>query len=42
MTNENTDNTGNLFILLVFITGWRGVTDEEVLLGNIVLPFTEI
>lgn len=41
MTNKH--NTGVLFILLIFITGWRGISDEkEAILGNILLPFTEI
>lgn len=41
MTNKR--NTGVLFILLLFITGWRGISDEkEAILGNVLLPFTEI
>lgn len=41
MTNNH--NTGVLFILVIFITGWRGISDEkEAFLGNILHPFTEI
>lgn len=41
MTNKH--NTGVLFIILIFIAGWRGITDEkEAISANILLPFTEI
>lgn len=40
MTNNH--NTGVLFIL-IFIAGWRGITDEkEAISAYILLPFTEI